>query len=123
MNEILESLFVAGLLPFRYGRTHCCRGPVRLRASLRKRLDTCEDARCRRKEVDCAMVTLVVVERKKKRRDERSGKVVVGVVVVVVLRTSRVYYYGLRHGMGADMEGTMDVKKGSGEDALCPSVR
>ena len=68
------------------------------------------------------MVTLVVVERKKKRRDERSGRVVV-VVVVVVLWASRVYYYRLRHGMGADMEGTMDVKKGSGEDALCPSVR
>jgi len=66
-----------------------------------------------------------MVERKKERRDERSGRVVVAVVVVVVvLWTSRVYYYyGLRHGMGADMEGTIGVKKGSGEDALCPSVR
>lgn len=40
MNEILEGLFVTGLLPFRYGRSHCCRGPVRLRASLRKRVWT-----------------------------------------------------------------------------------
>lgn len=77
VNEILESLFVASLLPFRYGRSHYCRGLVRLRASLRKRLDTCEDARCRRKEVDCATVTLLVVvvglDGKRMRQKERQG--------------------------------------------------
>jgi len=47
VNKILESLLVAGLLPFGYGRSHRCRGPVKLEAWLRKRSDTCEDARCR----------------------------------------------------------------------------
>lgn len=42
---------------------------------------------------------------KGKKKEETKGAA--GSFDVVVLRTSRVYYYGLRHGMGADMEGTM----------------
>lgn len=38
--------------------------------------------------------------------------------------TSRVSCITTDYDMGADMEGTVwYVKKGSGEDALCPSVR